>query len=150
MRQSVPNACSSVNSPFTKLLQPHRPTRPPGPALLPPPSPSRTVLLEEPPDAVEPLRELVLRLRVGEPDEALPPVPECGPGQQCDPGLGEQPIGKLALVEAGALDVGKGVEGALRLRAPHAGDRVETVDHEVPPVLENPDHAVHRSLGLVG
>src|SRR6266581_7632377 len=100
MRQSVPNACSSVNSPFTKLLQPHRPSRPPGPALLPLPSPSRTVLLEEPPDAVEPLRELVLRLRGGEPDEALPPVPERRPGQQGDTGLSEQPVRKFALVEA--------------------------------------------------
>ena len=53
-----------------------------------------------------------------------------------------------ALVKACALDVRKRIERALWFGTPDAGDRVEAVDHEIPAVLEDLHHPVHRRLGF--
>src|SRR5712692_899429 len=98
----------------------------------------------EVPDAVEATLELVLRLCVGEPDEALAGFAKGGPGQHGHARLAEQPVGQLALVEARPLDVREGVKRALGPVAPDARDRVEAVDDQVPPVLEHLHHSRNR------
>src|SRR5712692_12042088 len=95
-----------------------------------------SVRLHELADAVEAQLELVLRLRIREPDEPLPRLAERGSRQQRDARLVKQARRQVALVEAGGLDVRERVERTLRELAPHAGNRVEAVDHEVAPVFE--------------
>src|SRR5262249_61957794 len=92
--------------------------------------------------------ELILRLGVRQADEALAGVTESGSGQHGDTCLVEQPARQLVLVESGALDVWKDIERALRSQAADAGDLVHAIYHQVAPVLEHLDHAVHRVLGL--
>src|SRR5438270_12472207 len=106
--------------------------------------------LQELADAIEPGLELVLGLGVREPDEASAGGAERGARQHGHAGLGEQPVGELVLVHAGAGDVRKGVERALRFGTANAGDRVQAIDDEVSTVLEDSDHAMHRVLGLLG
>src|SRR5262252_2733731 len=65
-----------------------------------------SVRLHECANALQAFLELVLRLRVGEPDEALPRFAECRSRQHGDARLAQQTRSQLALVEAGALDVG--------------------------------------------
>src|SRR5256885_4042955 len=101
-----------------------------------------SVRLHELADAVEAQRELILGLRVREPDEPLPRLAERGARQHRDAGLVQQARSQVALVEAGAIDVRERVERALRQLEPDTGYRVEAVDHEVPPVFEHLDHAV--------
>src|SRR5438445_750861 len=99
-------------------------------------------------DPPEPERELILRLRVREADEAFARVAERSPGKHRDAGLVQQPARELVLVETSALDVRKHVERALGSGAAHARDLVEAVDDEVAAVIECLDHAVHGMLRL--
>src|SRR3989440_8405226 len=88
-------------------------------------------------DPAESQLQLVLRLRVGEADEALAGVAKRGAGEHGNAGLVQQAAGELVLIESSALDVRKHVEGALGPGASHARDLVDAVDHEVAPVLED-------------
>src|SRR5712691_1815365 len=73
-------------------------------------------------DPLEPVQQLILRLRVCDPDVPLPRMPERCPRQHRDTCLGEQPIRQLTLSEPRALDIRKRVESPLRPGAAHAGE----------------------------
>src|SRR5215813_4121087 len=92
--------------------------------------------------AVERLEDVLGRVGVGEPHVALAEDAEIGPADDGDAGVVEQRIGKRLRLPAGALDVGKGVERALRSRAGDAGQAAETFHNHRSPLVELRHHAM--------
>src|SRR3546814_8472940 len=73
---------------------------------------------------------------VGEPQEAFAVTPEGGAGDGGDAGLVQQLDLQGLGGDAGAGDVGEGVEGAGRVDTGHAGQGVQRAVEEAPPHVE--------------
>ncbi len=90
--------------------------------------------------AVERLQDVLGRVGVGQPHIALAENAEVRPADDGDAGIVQQRRRQRLRLPAGALDVGEGVERALRRRAGHAGQFVEALDHDFAALVEFGDH----------
>ena len=102
--------------------------------------------LDERPDPLQGLGQVLARVGVRDPDVVRRRSAERRPGEHAHAGLLEQPVGQLGAGQAGPGDVREHVERAGRREASEAGDRVEPVDDEVAPRPELDDHLVDVAL----
>src|SRR5262249_54967118 len=106
----------------------------------------RARLGEELADPSDRLADVLRRVGVGEAEIGLAENAEIGAAGGGDPGLLEGlPGGRLCL-QAGPGDVWESVEGALRRDARDAGELVQFLDHDLPPLVELGDHLADRVL----
>ena len=96
--------------------------------------------------AVERLQDVLGRVGVGQSHIAFAKYAEIRPADDGNAGIFQQRRGERLRLPAGALDVGKSIERAFRRRAGDAGQFVQALDHDFPPLVELGDHLAHFVL----
>src|SRR5579862_2619872 len=96
--------------------------------------------------AVERLENVFRRVGVGHAHVAFAEHAEIRAADQRDAGVFQERIGERLCLPAGALDVGEGVERALRRGARRAGQLVEAGDDDFAATVELGDHLCHFVL----